>query len=134
MAQPRIASRTPTACAACYQQKPDVPHIDFAAALEGRLIDPSHPRGGHVDWVIICADCLRNGYELLPEQSSQREALERKVEQLEQRAADAENYASSLEDTLSRRPTPKPAPKAAADRPKAPRQTKQRRNRYEAKA
>lgn len=117
MAQPRIASRPPRACAACYGQYPNRVHVDFRSAIEGGLIDPDNPRGGHVDWVIVCENCIRNAFELLPEQASQRDALARRAEDLRVRAEEAENYASSLEDALSRRPARESAPAPKPTRP-----------------
>lgn len=111
MAQPRIASRTPRACAACYQQKTDAIYIDYASALEGRLIDPSKPRGGHVDWVIICEPCLRAGVALLPEERTKVETLERRVADLEAQLAETQAYADRIEDALSHRPESMPKAK-----------------------
>lgn len=124
MAQPRIASKTPTACAACYQQRPGVLHVDYAAALEGRLIDPSQPRGGHVDWVIICDPCLRNGVALLPDQANARvELLEQQLADLKEELTKTQAFADRLEDALAHRPTPAPKQQKAA-------KPAQRRNRY----
>lgn len=125
MAQPRIASRAPTACAACYQQRPDDIHIDYAAALEGRLVDPSQPRGGHIDWVIICESCLRNGVALLPEERTRVEALEQSIADLKAQLTATQTYADSIEDALSHRPSRE----AAATKQKAAKPA-QRRARY----
>jgi hypothetical protein len=114
MAQPRIAPRAPSACAACYQQKPDTVHIDYRAALEGRLVDPSKPRAGHVDWVIICADCLRNGVALLPEEKTRADALDERVAVLEGELEKERQYSAKLEDAVSVRPEREPrAPRKA---------------------
>jgi hypothetical protein len=102
MAQPKIAERAPRACAACYGQYPTRTHIDYSAAYEGHLIDPENPRGGHVDWLVLCEDCIRSGYELLPEQRNQRDQQADRIKQLEDRVAQAEDYASSLEDVVAK--------------------------------
>jgi hypothetical protein len=131
MAQPRIASKTPTACAACYQQRPGVIHIDYAAALEGRLIDPSKPRGGHVDWVIICALCLRNGVALLPEEErSKVETLEQRIVDLETQLTATQAYADRVEDALSHRPE-RAAPKERPAKSTKPARPTARKERYE---
>ena len=104
MAQPKIAAFAPVACAACYGQYPDRVHVDYAAGIEGAEVDPSVPRGPHVEWVVMCEDCVRAGYQMLPEQSGRIDHLTDEVEQLRQRAEEAENYASKLEDTLHQRP------------------------------
>jgi hypothetical protein len=121
MAQPRIASRTPNACAACYSQYPDRIHVDYASALEGRLVDPSAPRGGHVDWVIICENCLRAGVALLPEDKSKTEAFEQRIADLEEQLTQTQAYADRVEDALAARPATRAA------KPK----TAPRKNRYE---
>lgn len=116
MAAPRLVTRAPVACAACYGQKPGTPHIDFRAAIEGAPVNAS-PRAARVDWVVICADCVRNAYNLLPDQVEQREQLERKIVQLTERAESAERYSDSLEETLSQRPQrAQPAPAVASGR------------------
>lgn len=126
MAQPRIASRAPVACAACYQQRPDAIHVDFASALEGRLIDPSQPRGGHIDWVIICEPCLRNGVALLPEERSKVEALEQTIADLKTQLVATQAYADKIEDAFSQRPQREAASAPKQKTAKAP----QRRSRY----
>jgi hypothetical protein len=131
MAQPTLAPRTPVACAGCYGQYPDRLHVDFRAAIEGRLVDPSQPRGPHVDWVILCEKCLRDGVALLPEVKDQREALEQRVTDLETQLAAAQDYADRIEDAFQRRPTNHERLNGAEAKPRAP---KPRKPRYESKA
>jgi hypothetical protein len=128
MASPRIASKTPTACAACYGQYHDRTHVDFGAALEGRLIDPSKPRGGHVDWVIICDHCLRSAVALLPEERTKQEALEQRNADLEHQLAETQAYADRIEEALTHRP---PRPVATASKQRASAKSAPRRNRYD---
>lgn len=103
MAEPRIASRAPVACAACYGQYPERTHIDFRSAIEGAPIN-DNPRAPRVDWVTICDQCIRTAFEMLPEQASQRTNLEAQLKAALERAEAAENYASRVEDALSHRP------------------------------
>lgn len=132
MAQPRIAAQVPVACAGCFGQYPDRVHVDYQSVFDGPQVDSSDPRSPHVDWVVLCDDCVRAGYELLPEQSNQREHLKLEVERLKADLDEAQNYASSLEDALQHRPAP-PAPKAKP-KTKSTKSTKERKSRYEAKA
>lgn len=121
MAQPRLASRIPRACAACYGQYADRLHVDYAAAFEGALIDPNKPRGGHVDWLVICEKCLRNGVALLPEEKGRTEALEQQIADLQAQLAETQAYADKIEDALSHRPSApaqKPRAKAAPRKPR----------------
>ena len=113
MASPRLATKPPRACAACYGQHLDRAHVDFMAGYEGALIDPARPRAGHVDWLVLCENCIRVAVSLLPEEQAKTEALKSKIEALEERADKAESYADSLEDTLQRRPARDGAPKRA---------------------
>lgn len=131
MAQATIAAHTPTACAGCYGQYPDRVHVDFRSAIEGALVDPANPRGPRVDWVVLCEDCIRCAQALLPEVADERENLRRQVADATQRAEDAENYASRLEDTLAHRPQRAEAP-ARAPRPRP--KPQQRKPRYQAPA
>jgi hypothetical protein len=104
MAQPRVAGRTPVACAACYQQKPREVHIDFASAIDGAQVDPANPRSPHVDWVVICEKCIRSAFELLPEQASDREKLQAEATELREKAASLGVYVRSLEAAIANRP------------------------------
>jgi hypothetical protein len=127
MASPRLASRPPRACAACYGQYTDRAHVDFQAGYEGALIDPNRPRAGHVDWLVICEKCIRTAAALLPEQASKVEGLQHEIAALKERAEKAEEYADRIELALSHRPERDrdPAP------PKVKKAPAQRRNRYE---
>ena len=115
----------------CYLQRPGVPHVDYGAAIEGRLIDPSRPRGGFVDWVVICENCLRAGVALLPDERRDRDAEHKAlVAQLEAELRKSAEYIAQLEAAFAARehvrPTVKPAPK--------PEPKQQRKTRYEAKS
>jgi hypothetical protein len=129
MANPRLASKPPRACAACNGQYIDRLHVDYMAGYEGGLIDPNRPRAGHVDWLVICENCIRRGAELLPEYRSQLTAALQRVTDLEAQLTAAQDYADRIEDAFQRRPAeraeraPKAAPAKAARKP-----------RYEAKA
>ncbi|HEY9522452.1 MAG TPA: hypothetical protein VIR33_04380, partial [Thermopolyspora sp.] len=92
MANPRIAAHTPPVCSGCYAQYPGRTHIDFMSAIEGGLIDPENPRGGHVDWVVLCEECVRGAFELLPENAERHSAVATQLQAMERRAAEAEAY------------------------------------------
>lgn len=100
--------------------------------MEGAQVDPSNPRSAHVDWVVLCADCIRNAHQLLPEQADRAARLELTIADLGEQLAATQAYADRVEDALSHRPAerapkapPAPAPKAAP---------RQRKARYEAPA
>lgn len=127
---PRIAARPPVACTGCNGQYTDRLHVDFNAAFEGPVLDPENPRTSRIDWLVLCEDCVRRAHTLLPDddRAAEIDRLKHRCDQLEQRAVDAEQYADSLEDTLARRPETRKA------EPKAPRQSGQRKSRYQQKA
>lgn len=100
--EPRIASRTPRACAGCYGQHHDRIHVDFMAAIDGPVVNTADPRVGRIDWVVLCEKCVRVAYELLPEQDNEREQLKRSNSQLHERCTAAETFADTLEDSLGR--------------------------------
>jgi hypothetical protein len=128
MAQPLgLTERAPVACSGCYGQYPERAHVDFRSAIEGGQIDPSTPRSPHVNWVVLCENCIRNAYELLPEQDGKRELLAEEAETLRAKLSEARAYSSRLEDALAHRPSaesPEPgepsraAPKARARKPR----------------
>ncbi len=105
MARPRIASSTPRACAGCYGQYPGRVHVDFASAIEGAQLDPERPRAGHVEWVVLCENCVRNAHNLLPHPEADRLAeFAAENAELRERLARSEHYAETLEDAIARRP------------------------------
>lgn len=133
MAEPKLASRTPVACAGCYGQYPERAHVDFRSAIEGRQVDPTNPRSPHVDWVVLCENCISAGFRLLPEQRDRTDQLQRRIAQLEERCEQVENFASTLEDALARRPdadAPR-EPRESRPRPGRPSTAPPRRNRYD---
>ena len=129
MANPRLASKAPRACAACNGQYTDRLHVDYMAGYEGGLIDPNRPRAGHVDWLVMCENCIRRGAELLPEHSGRLTAAEQRIEALEAQLKSTQAYADSIEDALSRRPAERAPRELKAAPAKGP-----RKSRYEAKA
>lgn len=131
----RIAHRVPPKCSGCYAQKVGQVHVDFESAFEGPLVDPDRPRSGHIDWLILCEDCVRTAYRMLPENVEDRQNLLGRIAQLEDDAREAREYADNLRKTLRKtldyeqptvtetvrngnpvgkpQPTPQPAPQGA---------------------
>lgn len=120
--EPRLASRLPRACAGCYGQHPDRVHVDFATPIDGPVINVADPRVGRVDWVVLCEKCVRLAFELLPEQANERDTLRRERDLAVERRDKAENYASTLEDSLGNIRDARPEP-----REDAPPKTRRRR-------
>lgn len=61
----RVASVGPSYCAACFGQKPEVPHIDFEAAYDGPVIEVGNGIKVTIDDLIICEQCLAVAVKLL---------------------------------------------------------------------
>lgn len=123
MANPRLATKPPRACAACNGQYTDRVHVDYMAGYEGGLIDPTRPRAGHVDWLVMCENCIRRGAELLPEYSTKLAAALQQIEDLETRLKAAQDYADTIEDAFSRRPAER-AEREPRTAPRAPRKSR----------
>jgi len=125
MAAPRIANRPPNACAGCYGQYPERLHVDFKTAIEGGPVESEHAKALRVDWVVLCESCIRTAIALLPDSVDLKAQHEAEVAQLRERCEQAENYASTLEDTMSRRPDSLP-PREREPRPKAAKPQRER--------
>lgn len=117
----RIANHLPVKCSSCYGQKPGHAHVDFESAFNGPLVDPDRPRAGHIDWLVICDDCVRSAYELLPEVRGRREQMEEELAATKAALAEEQNFSQRLEDAVAARPMrraqqrgPKTAKKQAA--------------------
>lgn len=110
----RIAPTRPRKCTGCFTTKLDMPHVDFASAFHGPLIDADNPRAGHVDWLILCQDCIERAHALLPETVDALADLRNQLAQAN-RELDAErNFASRMEDALQHRPPSRAGKKAPA--------------------
>ncbi|HEU4975278.1 MAG TPA: hypothetical protein VFT50_09330 [Baekduia sp.] len=134
MAEAKIAARTPTACAGCYGQYPERVHVDFSSAIEGGPVN-DNPRAPRVEWVVLCENCVRRAFALLPKIADGREKLGRQAAALQAQLAEAKAYAASLEEALARRPDAEAAPTAPAPdeaRENLERQVKQLTERAEA--
>lgn len=83
----KIADPNPSYCSSCFQQKPEMLHVDFDAAWDGPVIDGSIKVA--IDDLVICRACLMDAWALLPENESdgEIEALQRECEQLATHAA-----------------------------------------------
>lgn len=100
----RLAHTAPIRCAGCFCQKPGEPHIDYESAFEGP-VDPDRPRGPRVDWLVLCADCVRSGYRLLPDVREPVDELTAQLEAKEQELQELSAYVESLEGAVAARPS-----------------------------
>lgn len=112
----------PAYCSACFQQQPDVPHVDLNAAWEGPVLDVSGTKHT-IDDLMLCENCIRQAADQLPEALD----LKREYDQLNVRYERVVEYShrlqaavATLERAMSVQPEeskveqPKPRRKAAA--------------------
>jgi hypothetical protein len=100
----RLASRTPIRCSSCFGQKPGVPHVDFESSYDGPPIDSSNPRAGHVDWVVICSECIEAAHALLPEVRDVVGDLRHRLRETERERDELGSYADKLEAAVVGKP------------------------------
>jgi hypothetical protein len=108
----------PMYCAACFNQRPELRHIDFDAATD-RGYGAEEATRVAMDDLILCENCVREGARLLSmvDRDDQTIAtLQRKLDVAEKAKRQAQNYADTMEEALSKRPE-----KVAIDHRKKPR-------------
>lgn len=114
----RLAHKTPVKCSSCFGQYPDRPHVDFESAYDGPQIDPENPRRGHVDWLVICSDCIRAAGGFLPEEADQTAALQSELDTVKSQLREADNYIDRLESAHAARPASRGAQSTTQRAPK----------------
>ena len=104
----RLLNGTPLKCSCCYGQYPKREHVDFVSAYEGPLLDPKNPRGGHIDWLVLCDECIRNAYNLLKDDERGEKIKELAAEntRLRAEARQHEAFAEKLQEALNLKPEP----------------------------
>jgi hypothetical protein len=128
---PRLANEvrevgTPTHCSACFNQNPQVRHIDFDAACD-RGYGNSEAVKVQLDDLILCETCLRSGAALVDmvdatELAERIATLESRMAAEVKRADQAVGYANRMEQALAARPAPVKVSRPRG-RPKAPLQS-----------
>lgn len=98
-------------CSCCFQQRPDLAHVDFDAAWDGPVIDQANGMKQTIDDLVLCEQCLRSGAELLDDPRDDRMAeLRRRVVDLEELLSKQTGYSAKLEDALQSKPKPAKPP------------------------
>jgi hypothetical protein len=105
-----IANPNPPMCAACYQQQPQMTHVDFGASYDGPFFS-SEVTGANavsIDDLVVCEDCVRAAARLLgmvdPQfDASRAAAADQKIADLSERLAGAVTYINRLEDAAQAR-------------------------------
>lgn len=96
----RIAYHPPSMCSACFGQYPERVHVDFEAAWDGPVVN-NNGTAYSVDELVICEDCMRAAYELLP-LSEDAETLHDQLAALRAQNAQLVQYSQALEAGVSR--------------------------------
>ena len=115
-----LADVAPPYCSSCFNQKPQMVHVDFGAAYDGPVIKSEENLVMHViDDLIICRDCLRRAGLLvgLGEVEKVAAELHNAVEEndkLMERMRSLQAYAKTLEEAIALRPNGKPAKRKVA--------------------
>jgi hypothetical protein len=116
----RLAHTVPVKCSGCYGQKPGHPHIDFESAYDGPMLDADNPRRGHIDWLVLCDECIASAAAMLPENTEVVERLREELAEARANLADADNYIDRLESAHEARPASRRAAQSQSTPKKAP--------------
>jgi hypothetical protein len=82
----RLAEHAPPACASCFSQQPDMPHVDFGAYFDGPVLDGA--KHIQVDDLVICEQCLTEAASILGLTSNAK--LEERIQRAAQRLGESE--------------------------------------------
>jgi hypothetical protein len=96
----------PMYCAACFNQQPSLRHSDFDASIDRGYGNDEATRVA-MDDLILCENCVREGARLLDmiDRDDQTIAtLEHKLDVAEKAKRQAQNYADTMEEALTKRP------------------------------
>lgn len=107
--EPRIhlVDPAPAYCAACYQPKPDVRHVDFGASTDGAALPPALQNtvgvvAHTIDEVVICEVCITQAAALigLGDVKKHQDALAVSEARNDQLHAQLEETRSAVTDAL----------------------------------
>ncbi len=100
-------ANTPQYCAACFNQRGDIRHVDFDAAMD-RGYGKDEAVKVTMDDAIICENCVKEGAELLgminaEAWQKEKRILENRAKTAESRTRQAERFSETLEDLAMQR-------------------------------
>jgi hypothetical protein len=98
----------PQRCSACFNQQPALRHVDFDAACD-RGYGQEEAVKVVMDDLILCESCVKEGARLIGmtdshELHTRLDALEHQVDVERKLRRQAQNYADTMEDALTKRP------------------------------
>lgn len=78
----KLVEQTPAYCSSCFNQDPQSIHIDLDAAWDGPVVEGAIKVT--IDDLVLCANCVREAYGMLPEPGFEAEAeFRRRIVELE---------------------------------------------------
>lgn len=100
----------PVRCSACFNQQPQLRHVDFDAACDRGYGNDAGVQIA-MDDLILCENCVKEGARTLgiedsTELKAKLEDTERKLGVERKLRAQAQRYAGTIEDALGHRPEP----------------------------
>lgn len=82
-------------------------HVDFESSYDGPPLD-DNPRV-HLDWVVLCQECIETAHSMLPETRDATAALREQLHAAEKERDEIGRYADSLEAAVAGRPERQPS-------------------------
>lgn len=88
--------------------------MDFESSYDGPPIDQSNPRSGHIDWVVMCSECIEAAHAMLPEVRDVVGELRTRLAETERERDEVGAYADKLEAAVVGKPERKQSPNTTA--------------------
>jgi hypothetical protein len=99
----REAPVAPVHCASCYNQQPQMVHVDFMAAYDGPVIPGSPPVS--IDDLVVCEICVKAAGRVLgmkeADEPSEVEKLKEQLKETRAKLRGAEDYIGKLEISVA---------------------------------
>ena len=106
----RLTDHPPIHCAGCFNAQPQLRHVDFDSALD-RGYGNEEAVKVSMDEAIFCENCVKEAAEQIGMTNSddlkaENADLKRKLDIKEKRLRQVERYSDTMEEALTKRPTP----------------------------
>lgn len=114
----RIAGPNPGWCASCFNQQPEMRHIDFDSGIDRGTLTYGDGQQIAMDDLMICETCVKAGAAALGmvdgDEESSLVSLRRELQQTRRERDAALAYADGVEEAISHRPVPLKTPRRKA--------------------
>ncbi len=101
-------TNTPVRCSACFNQQPDLRHVDMDASCDRGYGDEAAVKIAYDD-LVLCENCVKEAatlINLVPKDDPTIDRLERELDLATAKRNQAEKWAQTLEQALAARPEP----------------------------